>query len=99
MREYALKLGIEDKLISLEKEAVDTKGNLENSKKLINMLDVNKVIVVTNKTHMNRALNYARSILNGYEIVPFSTAPRWYNFWGQLCELGCFLYEKLKAEK
>jgi len=99
MREYALKLGIEDKLINLEGEAVDTRGNFENSKKLIELLEVDRVVVVTNKAHMKRAMRYAREILKEHEIVPFSTKPKWYDAKGQFYELECFLYEKLKAEK
>ena len=95
MRGYALKLGIEERLISLEGEALDTRGNFENSKKLIERLEADRVVVVTNKAHMKRAIRYAREILKDYEIVPFSTKPKWYDTKGQFCELGCFLYEIL----
>lgn len=94
--DYLTKLGIEKRLIKTELNSRNTEENFRKSKPLIDLLNPEKVIIVTNKAHMKRAVGYAEKILSGYKIIPLPTTPKWYDFAGQLDEILCFLYENTK---
>ncbi|MDD5192400.1 MAG: YdcF family protein [Candidatus Nanoarchaeia archaeon] len=94
--DYLCELGIEKRLIRVESDAKDTKDNFRKSKSLIDLIHPKKVVVVTNKAHMKRAVDYAKNILPEYEIVACPTSPKWYNIIGQFYEFSCFVYEKTK---
>lgn len=96
IKHHLCDLGIEKRLIEMESEARDTEENFKKSKPLIDLINPKKVVIVTNKAHMKRAVGYAREILPEYEIIPCPTSPKWYDIMGQLYELSCLIYENTK---
>lgn len=96
IRDYLCEMGVEQRLIQLESDAKNTEENFTKSKTLIDLINPKKIIVVTNKAHMKRAVGYAEDILKGYEIVGLATNPKWYDVAGQVYELGCWVYEHTK---
>lgn len=83
-------------MIRVETNARNTLENFINSKPKIDELNPEKVVIFTNKAHMKRAVNYAKTILGSYEIVACPTNPRWYDLKGQMLELACYIYEYTK---
>ena len=96
IKDYLCKMGVEQRLIQLESDAKTTEENFTKYKNLIDLINPKKVIVVTNKAHMKRAVGYAEDILKGYQIVGLATSPKWYDITGHAYELGCWVYEHTK---
>ncbi|OGJ18528.1 hypothetical protein A3K73_04925 [Candidatus Pacearchaeota archaeon RBG_13_36_9] len=95
MKRYLSRYGAGERVL-LEQESRNTEQNFRSSKELIDSLAPKRVIIVTSSCHMSRALAYTKRILKDYEIVPFPTKPKWHDWRGQLCELGCYVYEHTK---
>lgn len=72
MREYLLKCGIESSRIQAETGSLDTRQNLENSARLLDMGN-DRIGIVTNNFHMFRALHIAKQL--GYSDVCGIAAP------------------------
>jgi hypothetical protein len=82
--------------VILETQALNTLQNIAYSKPIIDSLGAKKVVLVTSKAHMSRAVAYAKERLPECEIKPLPTSPKWYDLSGRLLELGCFIYEHTK---
>ena len=93
---YLLSLGAEKEKIYKESKATNTHENFQFSKSLVDRLNPKKVVVVTNKAHMPRALQEAKEIMPEYDITGLPTRPLWYDVPGQLSEVACWVYERTK---
>lgn len=77
MKKIAIEAGVPERDILMEKEATSTYENFALSKKILNEVGLNSVIIVTEPYHNARAELIASKLHYKYSLSPTKTSPCW----------------------
>ncbi len=84
MKQYAMKLGVDESFISIEEFSRTTAENAANTALYIQQNNLSRIILVTSAYHQRRAsLEFSRQVGDGVQVInhPVPTDRQWSSYW------------------
>ncbi len=84
MKQYAMKLGVDESFISIEEFSRTTAENAANTALYIQQNNLSRIILVTSAYHQRRAsLEFSHQVGEGVQVInhPVATDRQWSSYW------------------